>query len=166
MASPHTNICWVSGYRASIPAKTAYKEINKIKRKNNGEVRPESVVAAARLKKSLLHNAFEWDNTVAGKEYRLEQARRMLRSLHVVRVQGPQKPSRYLEVTRTAGPNNGPVRNAYRTLEDVMSDPRSRAELLGRALRELVSFRDRFRGLQELAIVFRAADEVLEKVDL
>jgi hypothetical protein len=41
-----------------------------------------------------------------------------------------------------------------------------RAELLGRALGELVSIRNRYRDLQELAVVMRAIDEVVEKCEV
>jgi hypothetical protein len=47
--------------------------------KANGGLRPSEVVAAAKPKSSPLHNEFEWNDTKAGEEYRLYQARHLIR---------------------------------------------------------------------------------------
>jgi hypothetical protein len=50
----------------------------KLNKERNG-LRPSEVVAAAKPKASPLHNEFEWNDAKAGEEYRLEQARRLIR---------------------------------------------------------------------------------------
>lgn len=45
----------------------------------HGGLRPSKVVEAARPETSPLHSEFEWDDSKAGREYRLEQARRLIR---------------------------------------------------------------------------------------
>ena len=52
--------------------------------KQQGKVVPEVVVAEARQLSCPLHNYFEWDNTVAAEQYRLQQARHLLNHLTVV----------------------------------------------------------------------------------
>ena len=46
-----------------------------------------------------------------------------------------------------------------------MLDPEARAELLQRALGELLAARRKYHHLQELAIVFRELDKVLTELD-
>lgn len=52
--------------------------------KNGGRLTPELVVDAAKDKKSPLHSQFEWDDKKAGHQYRIEQARTLIRSVQVV----------------------------------------------------------------------------------
>lgn len=47
--------------------------------KRDGDVRASTVVDEARPKDSPIHDQFEWDNRVAGEQYRLAQARRLIR---------------------------------------------------------------------------------------
>jgi plasmid replication initiation protein len=50
---------------------------------SEGRLTPESVVAAARDPQSLLHAYFEWDDHAAGEQWRLAQARRLIRSVRL-----------------------------------------------------------------------------------
>lgn len=49
----------------------------------NGRVTPEQVVAAARDPANPLHEEFEWDDSVAAHQWRLDQARAIIRSVRV-----------------------------------------------------------------------------------
>lgn len=49
----------------------------------NGRLTPEAVVRAAKDPTSPLHKRFEWDDSEAAHQYRLEQARRLIRSVMV-----------------------------------------------------------------------------------
>lgn len=51
--------------------------------KNGGILQPEAVVAAAKNAKSPLHAYFEWDDKKASHQWRIEQARRLIRSVRV-----------------------------------------------------------------------------------
>lgn len=57
-------------------------EINRIYERD-GELRPSMVVKEARVKKNPLHSEFEWDDKKASVQYRLEQARRLIRKVVV-----------------------------------------------------------------------------------
>src|SRR3990167_8520546 len=54
-------------------------ELRKLMDAHGGSVTPTDIVAAARKKGSPLHEFFEWDDTVAAEQYRLVQARFLLR---------------------------------------------------------------------------------------
>jgi hypothetical protein len=45
----------------------------------DGCLRPTAVVSYARPKRSPLHDEFEWNDKVAGEQFRLQQARRLIR---------------------------------------------------------------------------------------
>jgi len=48
-------------------------------REEYGSLTPHNVVQAATDPDHPLHTEFEWDNTIAGHKYRLDQARRLIR---------------------------------------------------------------------------------------
>jgi len=58
------------------------EELEKIKAKEN--LTPVSVVERAKNKKSILHKLFEWDDSEAAEQFRLQQARSIVS--HVVEV--------------------------------------------------------------------------------
>jgi len=155
------DIVWAKGCHYKVSAKVAYQEVERICAKNGGIATPDAVVAAAKSVRNPLHEEFEWDNAVAAHEHRLNQARSMLRSIKVIREELPDRPHRVYEVVRGPSSDEGKPRKVYQSVEDIMADPDKRAELLSRALRELVAWQKRYRHLQELAIAFRATDELV-----
>lgn len=56
-----------------------------------GEVRPSVLVEEARNEKNPAHNAFEWDDEKAGHEFRLMQARQLIRKVEVVYAEQPAR---------------------------------------------------------------------------
>ena len=154
---------WRDGYRSPVAAEDAYEEIEKIHKANDGNVSAENLVEKAKSKRNKLHPAFTWDDAEAGVKCRLAEARNIMNALHVVRAEAPSRAARKYELRRLPpvdGEKN--VRHVYCTTEDILKDPDARADLLKRAIGELVSTQHRYRGLQELAQVFKAVDEVLE----
>lgn len=51
--------------------------------KHKGTLTPDIVVRAAQPDSSPLHDYFDWDDREAAKKWRLEQARELIRSVHV-----------------------------------------------------------------------------------
>lgn len=65
----------------------------------NGEIKPELVVEAAKVKTSALHKYFTWDNKEAAVKYRLQEASNLLRRIEVVVIKdGEPKTLRAFEV--------------------------------------------------------------------
>lgn len=60
--------------------KAALAELMQMSKLNDGKITPEQVVAAASDPSSALHNYFEWDDATVAQNYRVMQARTMLRS--------------------------------------------------------------------------------------
>ena len=153
-------VLWRQGFRYSSleDPEVVLKELEKIRSKHGGEANPESVVEAARSPRNKLHKFFEWDDTVAAQEHRFEQARSLTRAVKVIYEDAPDTPVRFYETQWKSDRK----RKVYRPIEDIMKDPEARSQLLQRALGELIAMRTRSKGLQELSIVFRAVDDLLE----
>jgi len=97
--------------------------------RNGGILTPEMVVEEARPAASPLHSQLEWDDSVAGEEYRLVQAGRLIR---VVRCEVTTTEGDEVTVRRfvsTAGTEHDPKATVYRRFEDVQADPKRAAEL-------------------------------------
>jgi len=69
-----------AGYRPALDPQVVGDELQRIEEKYNGED-PHHIVKEAESEKSPIHNAFEWDNTVAGHSWRLQQARLLIRAV-------------------------------------------------------------------------------------
>lgn len=160
-------IVWKPGSQFKVDVEVAYREVERIRAKNGGNATAETVLEAAKSKRNPLHEEFEWDNETAAHEYRLTQARSLLRSIQIIRDDTPsQTPQRVYEVVTIRNTEEDKPKKVYQTVDEIMADPDARAELLSRALRELVAWQKRYRALQELAVVFRATQEVLETVEV
>ena len=115
----------------------------------------EDVVADAKRKRSLLHAYFEWDDTAAAAEYRLEQARHLMRNVSIV-IEGREDKEPVRAFVRLASNTH------YRSLSIVLGDDEMRDDFLAQAMRELRSWQRRYADYAELAEVF-AAIGVTEK---
>ena len=154
-------IQWKNGSKISGDAEKVYCELEVI-RKHDGDITPQAVVAKAKAKRSAMHRHFEWNDESAGYRYRLEQARKLVRSIEIIHVEAPKVPAKaYSVVTRPARSENKP-RKVYQSTEEALQDPVQRDEILGNAIRDAISYRRKYAALQELSQVFRAFDEFVE----
>lgn len=127
------------------------KIINELKRiavENDGILRPETVVAEARPRKSPLHNQFVWNDTKAAHEYRLWQARHLIRVVVEV-IEGIEGKHEVFVSLTTDRKDSG-----YRIMTDVLSDTDMRRQMLHDAMRELKMFQKKYIRLKELASLF------------
>lgn len=134
------------------------QELELIRASSGGILRAEDVVEFARNKRTALHGEFEWDDSEAAQQFRLEQARRVIRLVvTVVPKVGSDRPVQmYVSLTSDrAKPGGG-----YRPFVDVMSDEDRRDELLRQALGEFKRVRSKYEALRELRPIFKAIDKV------
>jgi hypothetical protein len=59
------------------------EELEKIAGNNQGMLKADAVVDAAKSRKSALHHHFEWDDAKAANAHRLMQARHLVRSISI-----------------------------------------------------------------------------------
>lgn len=131
-------------------------------------VTPESLLAAARKKRSPIHDLFEWDDEVAAEAYRLEQARYFLRSVWEVPVDSDGRETSeggrafYAVEVSDASERKSKAFFAAREIRDV---PGAEAQILQRALEEAYQWKERhLRIKHHLADVFDAIDAVASRV--
>ena len=137
------------------PSQEAIAELENILELSEGLINPEDVVLRAAKKTNPLHDYFEWQDGEAAHQYRLYQARKLIRVWVVVLPQKPQSPVRMM-VSLTS--DRGGL--GYRRLTDVMEDAELRAKLLEESKRDMSYFRRKYALLSELAGVFAAMDKI------
>ena len=128
----------------------------------DGRISPRQLVDAAAKLTHPLHDRFEWDNGKAGDAYRLEQARRLIRSVQVVITTEERE---YSCVGYVHDPES--EEQGYISVERIKRDPATAREMLSQELARAVGVMKR---AEQLAEVVGLADEVrptlkrLEKV--
>jgi hypothetical protein len=78
---------WKEGSRIDADANRVGRELASL----GSEIIASDLVKAARKEGSAMHDIFEWDDRVCGEQYRLEQARMILRSIVTV-IDRPEEP--------------------------------------------------------------------------
>jgi hypothetical protein len=88
----------------------------------NDEMPAEAVVDAARDPTSPLHSYFEWNDTVAAEQYRLHQARSLIRAVTVIEYDDGEQIAHaaYLNIKIA---ESGGTRQTYRSFNKVIVDP-------------------------------------------
>jgi len=140
--------------------KDILRALEAIRKEAGGILRPEEVVAHAADPKSILHDCFEWDDDKAAQEYRLWQARQLIRVCVTVI---PQKTSGEIRAYVSLRGDREARGGGYRALVDVLKDDDLREQLMAEALDDLNTFQVKYAELQELAPVFKAAKAVQKR---
>lgn len=151
---------WSIGMFSKVDANDVGKEFEKIEKKN-GEVTKSAIVDAARNKNNVMHDLFEWDDAIAGEKYRLSQAGTIMAALIVEKEQNMNYGGRaYVNIERSEEIG---TKGRYVNYESAMSDDEMRSVILRNALKELVSFKEKYKELKELEKVFAAIDFTQEE---
>jgi len=120
----------------------------------HGALTPEDVLTEARKRTSPLHGFFTWDDTEAARQWRLAEARELIRSVTVTYI-GTDASSRTVRAFVHYG-----EAHTYEAMARVLANDEKRAALLTQALAELAICRRKYADLKELAGVFAALDEI------
>ena len=134
-------------------------ELLRLAKLHGGELRPEAVVEAARPTTSPLHDSFEWRDSAAAQQWRIQQARMLIRV--VVKYEaGRDGEEVECRVFVSLTPDRKANGAGYRVMTTVLSNAEYRAQLLADARAEMQVFREKYRALTELAAVFAAMKSV------
>jgi len=146
--------------RFPVAAQTAGEELERIKVKNGGLV-PIEIVDESRPDEAVLHNCFEWNDETAAEAYREVQAREILRYITVVveSKDGEETTRAFVPVVLMENEEDDKHKE-YVSVTDAMSSDDYRAQILEQAKRELISFKVKYKQLNELSNVFKAIDEL------
>ena len=132
------------------------EELEAIAEGNRGILRGIDVIRFAQENQdSTLNSRFQWDDSKAAHQYRLQQARQLIR-LHVTVVSDD---SPEVKVWVSLSGDRVQEDGGYRRVESVMSNDLQRAALVKEALRDANVWRTKWRDLDELRAIFAAIKE-------
>ncbi len=129
------------------------KELKSLTR--DGLILPHDVVEAARSPKSAMHDMFTWDDNEAAHQYRLYQARQILRTYVVIEDAAPKQVIRAFVSLKPDRQREG---GGYRHIADVLSDEQLYQQMLKDSLVELRSLQTKYQRIRELKPIFEATD--------
>lgn len=135
--------------------------IELLREKFRGEITPEDVLEDAKNPNSPLHSFFEWSDSAAAHQHRLQQARGLIRSVVAIYVQ-PDRPAvrtrAYVNVQKPGEPRH------YREASHALSQAATRDVVLKRALEELIGWQRRYKDLLEFAEFCDSIDQLQLKL--
>ena len=110
-----------------------------------GILTPAAVVDDARPEDAPLHSHFEWDDTVAGEQYRMVQARQLIRSVKVTVQPQPDASPVQVRVFHNVADEDKP--REYVPLRVLMGNPESAKRVLARAWDEWLQLKRKYADL-------------------
>jgi len=128
------------------------------KRSKDGMLHPKEIVEFAKDEDTALHDKFEWDDTKAAYEYRLWQARQLIKVVVKIIPHTNIETSVYVSLKRDRANEGG-----YRPIADVLTDERLRNDLLTDAFEDFQIWKRKYRLVKELIPIFEAAEKVQKK---
>lgn len=126
--------------------KTATKELELIRQKAGGFLRPQDVVKYAKNKKTALHKFFEWNDGRAAEKWRIRQAQELIRVVVTINEHTSEKVRTFVSLTTDQKTGLG-----YRAMVDVMDDNQLMAILIEDAKNDLAIFQRKYEKLQDIA---------------
>ena len=165
-----STIEWVPQFpHRGTDASQVHAAVEQVRAEHGGRFTDDDIVHAAEDQGSAMHRIFEWDNGKAGHAYRCQQARTMVRALRITYVAPKGVPAtsvRAFEVVvkKPQGAPKDAPRTLYSSHAEAMADPASREALLAEAITQLMSWRRRFRLLNEFDRLFDEIDATVSQV--
>jgi hypothetical protein len=130
-----------------------------------GELTAESVLEEAKNVSSPLHALFEWDNTKAAEQWRLQQARVIV---NYVKVKvGEKVYSKYESVNVHVIDDNGNInqKRVYKPYFEIKRSPELRKQMIERSLRELKYWEEQNSKYEEFKPIIDTAQKVRRRLN-
>ena len=121
---------------------------------NDGDLMPQKIVDAAATDKRLRPH-FEWDDGIAANAYRCDQAREIVRCVHIENTDTESGVARAFLSVRDRD------HVSYRALGEILQSKDLQARILAQAEKDLISFENRYSALEEICALVRQARERL-----
>jgi hypothetical protein len=126
-----------------------------------GAADPRSFVDVSRPENAPTHDLFEWDDAKAAEEYRVTQARSVIRRIRIVNDETdeaqPEPAFVHVKVVSEDGVTEG-----YKPTSEVRATPDLHRFVLREAIEQLRGLQRRYRHLEELAPLSPVIDEIEE----
>jgi len=143
------------------------EELERLAKKTNDKyfsLSPQIVVDAAREKKSILHECFEWDNKKAGESWRRQQARGLINSIEIIVEYDDEEKTTPAYISVKFDEEDEDKRR-YISSEIVANDSSLREMVIQQALNDLLAWQNRFKSFKELEEIFGAIKKVQKKLN-
>lgn len=131
-------------------------ELERIYR-DSGTLTADQVVAEAADPESVLHDHFEWDDTTAARQWRLDQARQLIRKVTITITRADDTAP--IQARAFVNVDPGDTARTYMPIVDAMQNPVTREILLRRAMQEARLWKDRYGHLSEVATIVAAIED-------
>lgn len=141
--------------------KARIHELRAIAAEHGGILRAEDVVRAAEDPESSLHSAFTWDDGEAGKQWRLHQARNLIR-VTVQYIENVDAPP--MRVFVSLSPDRSVEGGGYRDTIQVLTTKDLRRQLLEDAVEDMKRFKEKYENLKELNEVIQSMSKAEIKI--
>jgi hypothetical protein len=127
-------------------------ELEQIAADHGGVLSPVHIEAFARDKETALHGRFEWDDAKGAYQNRLWQARKLIATFIIIAESDNEPIRAWVSMREDRAEEDG----GYRTLVSVLSDEERRGQFLLDAMRDLQTWKRKYKRLTELAPIFEA----------
>jgi len=149
-----------AGYRPALKnPQIVGDKLQELRDKNNG-LTASIIIEEAKHKTSVLHGAFDWNDTSAAHQWRLHSARHLMRSVEIVSTK-EEGDTRSLPAFVFVKTDDGP---RYETLAVVQSDDELRRQVIERAEKEFDQWAKRYKEYEEFLGVFKAFDKTRKRL--
>lgn len=149
---------WNPGKGHSVDPQIVGEKILELERRD-GKCTAEALVNEAAPASSPLHDLFEWDDTEAAKQWRVEQARYVIRNIRFIVRREERPATQHIAFVSIRNGKEGGYANTVR----VVSDEHLRQQMVDDALTALEAWRERYGHLTELSSVVSAINAQLSK---
>lgn len=152
---------WRNTRSFKFSAQEAGEELERIEKKY-GEITPRYTVDESKPEDATLHQFFEWDNEKAGDNFRLVQARSLIRCVTVSAFGGEEAKSPVPAFVNLRSTNEDEEEDgrSYVHIVTAMSDAEKREQILSQARKEIREWRHRYDALSEFSKLFKLIDKL------
>ena len=144
-------------------AQTIGEFLEKLTEERGGQLVPQEIVDAAEDTHSPIHNYFEWNNELAGKEYRKYQARRLIN--HIVIINAVQQKAFYSIKVPIEEKGVLKTTQAYMTQERVLSIKDYRQQTLDSAIKQIEYWHKQYESFNELSKIHVAIEITVKELE-
>lgn len=123
----------------------------------HGKLTPELVVEESRTVTAPLHNRFEWDDELAGEQYRIVQAAEIIRSVRVVFAVTDKGERKFVRAFQSLNKSGDSERGGYVPTEEIIQDELATKILLKQLERDIADIRRKYGHLKEFVDMIRGA---------
>lgn len=125
-----------------------------------GILTPTIVIQEAKKKKSVMHDYFEWDDSIAGPKYRIHQARQLMNHIEVEIINNGDKEPERIKMFHNIQIIDDSKDRAYLSLSTIISSADYRNQIIEKALKELQAWQHRYLQYAELKPIFKAIKKI------